>query len=197
MLSWQGRTRLILAIFLVIFAIIVFLGIRDRPDTETSVDEIEDVAPGAVMESTGAVVTQARGSKQDFKVEAERQFTYSSGITKLEEVRVISVERGGQDFEVTSKEASIGADQSEIDMRGNVELEVSGGLRATTDNALYNDNDGMLRIPGAVEFVQDRISGSGLEATYDRNSDELRLLGEAQVLFMQNATTGEKTEIFS
>jgi LPS export ABC transporter protein LptC len=149
------------------------------------------------MESTGAIVTQAKGSKQDFKVEAERQFTYSSGITKLEEVRVISVERGGQDFEITSKEASIGADQAEIKMSGNVELKVSGGLRATTDNALYDDNDEMLRIPSPVEFVQDRISGSGLEATYDQKNDELRLLGEAQVLFMQNSVSEEKTEIFS
>lgn len=182
-----------------IFTIAVFLEIRDRPDTKSSPDEITGVAPGAVMESTGTIVTQAKGSKQDFKIEAERQFTYSNGVTKLEEVRVISIERGGQDFEVTSKEASIGVDQSEINMSGNVELKVSGGLRVTTDNALYNDNDGMLRVPGQVEFVQDRISGSGLEATYDQKNDELRLLGEAQVLFTQNPTSDseEKTEISS
>ena len=180
-----------------IFAVTVFLAIRDRPDIKSPTDEMTNATPGAVMESTGAVVTQARGSKQDFKIEAEKQFTYSSGITKLEKVRVISVERGGQDFEVTSKEASISADQSEIDMNGNVELEVSGGLQVTTDNALYDDNDGMLRIPGPVEFAQDRISGSGLEATYDQKSDELRLLGEAQVMFTQDLADGEQTEVFS
>ena len=67
-----------------IFTIAVFLEIRDRPDTKSSPDEITGVAPGAVMESTGTIVTQAKGSKQDFKIEAERQFTYSNGVTKLE-----------------------------------------------------------------------------------------------------------------
>ena len=189
MFSWQGLTRLILAAFLVVFGIVVFLAIRERQ--ETGPDRAGLAAdPDALVESTGAIVTQAKGAKQDYRVEAERQLTYASGATKLETVRVTVMERAGRDFEVTGREASIGDDRSQIDMTGDVRLAVSDGLTATTDRALYDDNEGLLRAPGPVDFTRGRMSGSGLGATYDRNRDVLWLLDRAQLHFAPDASGG-------
>ncbi len=194
MIRWQGRTRFALALFLGVFGILVFMAIRERRIPERPPEAFRE-DPDAIVESTGAIVTQARGARQDFKLEAERQLTYASGATKLEGVKVTVLERAGRDFEVTGRAAAIGEDRSQIDMNGDVRLAASDGLTATTERAVYSDQEGLLRVPGFVEFARGRMSGSGLGATYDRNRDVLWLLQQARVTFTPDEQGGGGTDI--
>jgi LPS export ABC transporter protein LptC len=193
-MNWQKRTRLALAAFTIAFGLVVFFGIGSRRDTPVT-GAVERADPTAVIESTGAIVTQAKGAKQDFRVEAKRQLTYAGGATKLETVRIIVTERAGRNFEVTGREAEVGEGQSKITVAGDVRLAVSDGLTARTNQATYDDGDGMLRAPGPVEFARDRMRGSGVGATYDRPRDVLWLLRDAVITVAPDQAGGGGMDI--
>ena len=67
--------------------------------------------PNAIIESSGNVLQQVRGSRQDYLIEAERQLTYANGATKLIGVKITVRNRGGRDYVVTGREATAGENQ--------------------------------------------------------------------------------------
>ena len=72
--------------------------------------------PGAVVESTGGRVERFKLSREDVRVDYERQLTYANGSTKLMDVTVITDERGGgRSFTVTGKEGQVGQNESTLD----------------------------------------------------------------------------------
>src|SRR4029077_4652315 len=83
--------------------------------------------PAAVVESSGAFVRDVKGERERFRVEAERQLTYSDGQTKLRGVKV-SVVRNGKTFVITGDEAQVGEKQSSVRLTGKVHLAGSDGL---------------------------------------------------------------------
>ncbi len=180
MAFWRTWIRSGLAVFTVGFGIVVYLGMGSR-QVATVIEEVERADPSALIESTGAILTQAKGATQDFRIEAARQLTYADGSSKLEDVHITVSERAGRTFEVTSRVADIGADRSEIALNGDVRIVANDGLTVTTEQAVFRENDGLLTIPGAVHFSQGRLTGSGHGATYDRARDVLRLLGDAAI----------------
>lgn len=185
-MTWRRSLRWVLAATVVAVTVVVSLTLRERP--AQSAPPVEPGGdPAAVLESTGAVVMQTKGETQDFKVEAARQLTYAGGVTKLEAVKVTVLERAGRNFEVTGREAAMQNEASRIDMRGDVRLAASDGLVATTDEASYDDAEGMLRAPGEVWFSRGALSGSGVGATYDRNRDVLWLQNDARITVAPDA----------
>ena len=84
-------------------SVVVFLTThrRQAPPAPASVPRVD---PAAVVESSGAFVRDVKGERERFRVEAERQLTYSNGTTKLMRVRV-TVDRGGKTFVVQGDEA--------------------------------------------------------------------------------------------
>ena len=123
MRGWQRPTRVAIGLFIIVFGATVFFAVRERaPVEDPSLNE--QLEPDAVMESTEAVVTQAKGDVRDMTVEAERQLTYEDGSTRLVTVRV-AVERGEADrnFVITGKEAVIGQDTKTIVLFPEVTLE--------------------------------------------------------------------------
>ena len=108
---------------------------------------------------------------EDVSVEYERQLTYADGSTKLMGVTVSTDERdGGRAFTVTGKEGEVGQNDSIVELNGDVKLVASDGFTAKTEHATYNDGEGLVRAPGPVEFARDRMSGSGVGMTYDKNT---------------------------
>ena len=113
---------------------------------------------------------QVKGEKETVRVEAEKQYSYPDGSTRLIKARVTSV-RQGKTFVATGDEARVGENQTNLDMKGNVVMTSSDGLEAKGDSAAYNQSEGIVRAPGPVTFKRGRMSGSGVDFSYDETRD--------------------------
>ena len=69
MRGWQRPTRVAIGLFIIVFGVTVFFAVRDRAPVE-DLSLNEQLEPEAVMESTEAVVTQAKGDARDITIEA-------------------------------------------------------------------------------------------------------------------------------
>src|SRR5437867_11928873 len=109
-MRWQKWARLLVAIVGIAAAVVVYatMGERTKLIPATAPARID---PKAIIESSGNVVQQVRGTKQDYLIEADRQLTYEGGATKLVGVRITVRNRGGRDYVVTGREAQAGEDQ--------------------------------------------------------------------------------------
>jgi LPS export ABC transporter protein LptC/lipopolysaccharide transport protein LptA len=193
-MKWQRWARLLVAIVGIAAAVVVYatMGERAKP---VPVSEPNRLDPKAVIESSGNVVQQVRGTRQDFLIEAERQLTYEGGATKLLGVKITVRHRGGRDYVVTGREAQAGENQKELQLTGGVELKASDGFTIRTDNAAFNQDTGLMTAPGGVTFGRDRLSGSGTGMSYDKNADVLSLADQSHVTLRdeQGTTTLEFT----
>jgi lipopolysaccharide export system protein LptA len=194
--NWQTRARAVLAVFTVGFAIVVYFAIGSREEARTP-DPGERRDPAALIETSGAIVTQAKGSKQDFRIEAQRQLTYEGGAMKLEAVKVTVQERAGRDFEVTGRQAEVAQDQARIAFEGDVRLAASDGFTARTEQATYDNGGSLLTIPGPLEFARGRLTGTGRGGSYDRARDVMRLDRDAVVRFGPDSNGGGAIDIRS
>jgi LPS export ABC transporter protein LptC len=179
--SWHRRARLVVGIFLVGFATVIFFAIRERR-TPAATKGVDISDPKAVVESTKGVHTRTKLDRPDFTLEYNRLLSYADGSSRFIDIKATVPQRAGRTFEITASEARVGANESNIEITGNVRMTASDGLSLRTDRATYDQNEGIVRIPGKVEFTRERMSGSGVGATYDRNRDVLWLLDQAHIV---------------
>jgi lipopolysaccharide export system protein LptA len=193
-MKWQKWARLLVATIGIAAAVVVYatMGERAKP---LPVSEPTRLDPKAVIESSGNVVQQVRGERQDFLIEAERQLTYEGGMTKLLGVKITVRNRGGRDYVVSGREAQAGQNQKQLQLTGGVELKASDGFTVRTENAAFNQDTGLMTAPGGVTFERDRLSGSGTGMSYDKNADILSLVDQSHVALRdeQGKTTLEFT----
>jgi LPS export ABC transporter protein LptC len=179
-MKWQRWARALAAIIGISAAVVVYatMGERVKP---VAVTEPARLDPKAVIESSGNIVQQVRGTRQDFLIEAERQLTYEGGATKLLGVKITVRNRGGRDYVVTGREAQAGENQKQLQLTGGVQLKASDGFTVRSDTAAFNQDTGVMTAPGAVTFERDRLSGSGTGMSYDKNADVLSLVDQSHV----------------
>ena len=191
------RARLIIAVFAVAFAGVVAFQFRSRPADGVAVP-VARTDLKAVVESTGGHLMRFKREHEDVSVEYDRQLTYADGSTRLLGVKVSTDERGGgRAFTVTGKEGQVGQNESVVALNGDVKLVASDGFTAKTEHATYNDSEGLVRAPGPVEFAHDRMSGSGVGMTYDKNSDVLSILDQAVLHMAPDRNGGAAAEVAS
>jgi len=179
MLAWQKRARwLVLAIAVGVVAV-VFATTRRRDDKPPP-EPIARVDPAAVIESSGAHLNQVKGDRETVRIEAEKQLSYPDGSTRLLKVKVTSV-RQEKTFIATGEEARVGENQSNLEMKGNVRMTASDGLEVSANTAVYNQTEGIVRAPGPVTFKRGRLSGSGVDFSYDEGRDLIGLSDQANV----------------
>jgi LPS export ABC transporter protein LptC/lipopolysaccharide transport protein LptA len=179
-MRWQKWARLLVAIVGIAAAVVVYatMGERTKLIPATAPARID---PKAIIESSGNVVQQVRGTRQDYLIEAERQLTYEGGATKLVGVRITVRNRGGRDYVVTGREAQAGENQKELQLGGGVQLAASDGFVVRADTATFNQDTGLMVAPGAVTFERNRMMGSGTGMSYDKNADVLSLADQSHV----------------
>src|SRR6185295_20273624 len=156
-MKWQKPARFMAAIVGIAAAVVVYatMGERTKLIPATAPARLD---PKAIIESSGNVVQQVRGTRQDYVIEAERQLTYEGGATKLVGVKITVRNRGGRDYVVTGREAQAGQNQKELQLTGGVQLKASDGFTVRTDNAAFNQDTALMTAPGAVTFERDRLS---------------------------------------
>ena len=180
MARWQRRARLGFGLFAAAFAILLWLVIDER-QTSTPAPPVERLDPQAVSEIKGGDVVQVKGAKRDIRIEFATQVLYQDGSAKYTGFKALIDDRGGRSFEITGAEARVAAEQSAIDVTGNVNVRTSDGLVARTEAATFADADGILRGDGPITFERGRTKGSGVGFRYERSIDRLELLNQAVV----------------
>jgi LPS export ABC transporter protein LptC len=178
----RKSARLIVAVFAIVFGIFVSRQLKHRTP-ETAPPQVPRTDPSAVVESANGLVFRVNSSDEAFTIHFDRQLAYENGSTKLIGLRIVAPERGsgGRTFTVTAKEGQVEQKETNFVVDGNVELTGSDGLVAHTEHATYQDNDGVVRAPGAASFMRKRVSGTGTGMTYDNKNDVLWLLADAKV----------------
>jgi LPS export ABC transporter protein LptC len=179
-MRWQRPVRLVLGLFALVFAVVVYLQIDKRePAGKDGAQTRTD--PDAVIESTKGQSFFFKSAKQDIRIDYERLLTYQSGRSKFFGAKVAILDRAGRNFEILANEAEVAEGQSQIDLRGAVVLTTSDKLTVKTENAVYTQSDEVVRVPGPVAFSRERMQGTSVGASYDRARDVLWLLDQARI----------------
>ena len=182
MLSWQKRARLGVAVFGIVFAVVVYAAIGERRVAPPP-RPVERLDPKAMAETEGATMQQTRGARMDFEITGARIQAYADGSSKLTQVRITVPNRGGRDYVITANEAfDAGKEDAELELKGDVKLVASDGFELTTGAGTFNRQSGIARADGPVVFKQGRMSGSGVGMTYDQMRDILRIAAESKVV---------------
>ena len=123
--------------------------------------------PKAMIESSGNVLQQVRGTRQDYLIEAERQLTYQSGASKFVGLKITVRNRGGRDYVITGREGQAGDNQRRW-LTGGAEARGQRWLVITTDIATFSGHRPHDRA-GAVAS-EGSLPARG-RACHDKNTD--------------------------
>lgn len=186
-MSWQKVARLLIAVFVVVFAAVVFLALRRGKDSEPAPPpEVKRIDEKATAQTTGpGHYSRTKEGKVAWSIRWNGgQVTYPEGRSKVFGDVVVEIDRGGRKYKIASREAEVSQNDKLLQQGrflGDVILTTDDGLEAKTGEAIYDDSDGIVKVPGAVEFTRKRMKGRGVGAIYDRNRDVLWLLDSAHI----------------
>jgi lipopolysaccharide export system protein LptA len=178
--SWQRRARIGLAIFGVAVATVVYFSIGERRAPAPPVPVAHE-DPNAQVEVRQGEAQRLRATERDFSIKFARSLAYEDGSQKMFEVAITVNKSDGRTYVVTADQAIAGKDQRERQLAGHVVLKASDGFQLTTDRATHNQDDSIVRAPGAVAFSKGDMTGSGGNATYDQTRDILTIAEQAKV----------------
>ena len=195
-MRWQKIARLAIAVFVVGFAVVVFLAMRQRPSARAGANDVARADPEASVESGAGERKNFKFGKLDFTLKYAKALSYRDGRAKLVEVKMTLPDRDGRTFTVTADEGEFlappgkPADISSGKLTGHVKLLTDNGLEVLSSEATYDGKTGIVTIPGPVTFTRGRMTGSGVGATYDRTRNVLWLLAQAHITVTPDATGG-------
>ena len=173
--------RYVLAAFAIGFATWLGLQLRQRAVTPGEVSDPR-TDPNAVVESSGGLITRTRGEARDMDLQHKGLRTYPDGRTVFQSVVVtVPPREDRRGFTISGDEAEVTKDNAQVRLSGNVTLVTTDKLTMTGPEATYDSADGIIRIPGAVQFTRERMTGSSNGATYDNARDVLWMLDQAQI----------------
>jgi lipopolysaccharide transport protein LptA len=184
MTPWQRRLRLGLGVFIVVLAVTLFVSLRRAPVRAPQKPLPARADPNAVGESTFGKSVRLLGDKQDITIEHyDWMGQYPDGRTKVTAGQFKILQRGGRDFVIKARDAEIKGQPPNVDvaMKGSVQVTSSDGLVLETGEATYVDREGVVKAPGPVAFTRNRMSGTAVGMTYDKNRDVLWLLDEVVI----------------
>lgn len=197
MAVWRKRLRFVILILGIAFAIVVALAVKRRDAVVTS-PLITRTDPAAVIESTGTIVIQAKGSAPEFRIEGGRYLSYPDGHIRVLDGAKVKVEnRAGRSFVVTAREGEVSSDQSNVQVKGDVRMTSSDGFVATANDASYAKGEGIIRTDGPATFTHKNISGSGIGMTYDELRDTVWILNNAEVNIAEDEQGHEAVKVRS
>jgi lipopolysaccharide export system protein LptA len=179
-MNWQRRTRIGLAIFGAAVATVVYFSIGERR-APTAPVQVPRFDPNSQVEVEQGEAQRLRATVRDFSIKFARSLAYGDGSQKMFEVQITVNKADGRTYVVTADEAIAGKDQRERQLTGHVVLKVSDGFELTTDRATHNQDDSIVRAPGAVAFSKDHMTGSGGDAIYDQTRDILTIAEQAKI----------------
>lgn len=188
-MRWQKTARIGIAAFVIVFAGIVFYSMRRRAGVATpAAGDVRVTDEKAIAESGKGASSTLKDGRVLNLVEYARSLTYEGGRTRAIGVTLNLKDRDGRPVRMTADEceASTPPDKpQELTLgrcTGNVRLATETGITVTSGEATYDDGQGLLTMPGPIEFAKGRMKGTGIGATYDRNRDVLWIKDKAHLV---------------
>ncbi len=182
--GWRRILRVALVLGFLGVGVSVLFGLRDRVKLERP-EELERGDPDAVIQTRGSRIVQADPLGDSFEIASGSQSTYKDGRMRWFDDVVVTVSdrEGRTGFVLSGETATVNPGQTDVQIVGGVTMESSDGLSATTEEALYDDERGVVEMPHFAAFVlpRDGMEASGERADYDRSTAVLRLFTSAQV----------------
>lgn len=184
-MRWQRAAQTVILLFVIGFVVVLArtLGTR-RAEPEPRPVPVRE-QPGSTMENPGGCEhLEVAGGKRLFSIECGKHFAFPDGRQKFTDGIKLTIPREGREYQVTANEAEVVLKADDIDtalFKGDVQFTSDGGLSMRSAEATYSDRDGIVRVPGAVEFTRGSLRGSGVGATYDRNRDTLWIMENAKL----------------
>ncbi len=182
--GWRRILRVALVLGFLGVGVSVLFGLRDRVKLEQP-EELERGDPDAVIQTRGSRIVQADPLGDSFEIASGSQSTYEDGRMRwFDDVRVTVSDREDRTgFVLSGQAATVNPGQTNVQIVGGVTMTSSDGLSATTDEAVYDDQRGVVEMPGPAAFVlpRDGMEASGERADYDRKTAILRLFTSSQV----------------
>lgn len=176
---WQSVARLGIVGGLALFATILVGAIRERAEPAAAL-AVDRADPEAIIESTGAELVQTSGGIENYRLNSGHQLIFSDGSTRFE--GGFQLEVAAQDdrdsFVITGEDASVDDSETRVAVRGAVEMRVSDGLGASTDEATYVTDAGKVEMPGPTTLTREGLVATGRRVVFERDRGVVDL-GEA------------------
>ena len=187
-MRWQRAAQAVIAVLVLGFIGVLVTTLRQDRVEVPQQPPPERLAPDSTSETHGKVSTRITdpSGKDRFSSTAEGSHIALPGgrqrMSKNVTMRINHPDRpmvvGADELDLLLKDAGTPA---EATFKGNVRMTGSGGLNVTAAEATYTERDGVITIPGEVQFSKGRMTGSGLGATYDQNREVLWILSQAKI----------------
>lgn len=192
-MRWQQIARLVIAAVVIAVAAMVFVALR-RPGPAPVRDKTPRTDPGTVAETRrGTYNRTTPDGKLLFTLAFEGELTYPDGRHVLSNATLTLPDRDGRTITISGTEMEVASAKegpgeiANARMSKGVKLRTSDGLEIESEQATYEEKTGVLTVPGDVRFTKERLQGSGLGATYDKNRDVLWLLDRAKLVVAPDA----------
>lgn len=188
-MRWQRVAQIVIAAVVIVFIGVIGTTLRRQkgtPQQETPPPPREKGNP-QIQNPGGGDFTKYDGDRKVFDITFGKNVVFPDGRTTFSKGVKVTTQRNGRDMIVQSEEADVvpdpdgGTGLKTAVFRKNVSLTSAGGMEVKAEEATYDEAEGMVKIPGAVEFVKGRTRGKGIGATFDRNREVLWILDRAQL----------------
>lgn len=187
-MKWQRLAQIAIAAFVIIFIGVIAVSMRRQTVKPVETPPPPRTAGNPQVENPkGGKYVRYQGDKAVLDINFGTNLVFPDGRTTFSNGVEVRTTRNGREMVVKAEEADVvpASDASKglktAAFRKNVVLTSGGGLQVKSAEATYDDTEGVVKIPGAVEFSKGRMKGTGLGATYDRNREVLWILDKAQV----------------
>lgn len=192
-MRWQKTARLAIATFVVVFAGVVFFTMRQRTAAPADVPVATPDLPNVKVANQGPLEYElTENGKLKFRIVGKEHLFYDDGRNTIKSVALTLPDRNGKTIVINADEAEVtqpvGKELGTAVFKQNVRLTSNDGLEVRTASATYNDVNGVVHVPGEVEFTRGRLTGQGVGATYDRTRDVLQLLDQVSLTVAPDAT---------
>lgn len=185
-MRWQRVAQAAIALFVIGFIALLATTLRRERSATPQEPAPERTTPGAPLENPGGGIQEAidpTGRKR-WAIRFGTHVALANGRQQLGGGVEATINREDRQFVITAREAEITPSDDGVKtavFKTDVVVKGTDGLEVKAAEATYTQADGLIRIPGRVEFVKGRTSGSGRDSTYDQAREVLWIQQDARV----------------
>jgi lipopolysaccharide export system protein LptA len=194
--NWQKRARIGVAIVGLGSAVTVYLLLGKRLPPQVQVAEPARDPQATNETGPGEMTSLQSNGEPAWHVKFDSSQSYSDGHMTFAKPHFVTP-RGSQPLELWSDEAVAkrrigpGTGSGDVSLTGHVVVKTTSAWHIETDAATFEESTSLVRMPGAVTFSHESLSGSSHGATYDRDKQILVLLADPHVTVTPDAAGAE------
>lgn len=181
-MRWQKPVRWLVAAAGLATAITLYVQMRERPEVDRP-PVATPADPEATVQSGAGTLVRFRGPGDvefEFSYERARKLAdgrmlYDTARLRIDDGTFLSAD------EIEGTGVSADGMPNDMKLRGNVQMDTSEGASIRAQQATYNHTTGVAVLPGPVTFSRGRMSGSGTDGEYHRDTGVFHLRAGARV----------------